>query len=162
MPSIKPQLPHMFVLGFGVDLSETDNFKLWVWRRVVGIEINHCMVEVIWSQSLVISFSIANEVYREIMLSDALAGMEKVVGFRNNGDVLFSTRRNDLNYMESLILLKGAMSIWVVEVKDVLSNLLNMASPFKVAKSNNKADFYSRGPGEAAFSSNKKTQEYLF
>ncbi|KAH0649065.1 hypothetical protein KY290_035047 [Solanum tuberosum] len=151
MPSIKPQLPHMFVLGFGVDLSETDNFKLWVWRRVVGIEINHCMVEVIWSQSLVISFSIANEVYREIMLSDALAGMEKVVGFRNNGDVLFSTRRNDLNYMESLILLKGAMSIW-----------LNMASPFKVAKSNNKADFYSRGPGEAAFSSNKKTQEYLF
>ncbi|KAG5580017.1 hypothetical protein H5410_050644 [Solanum commersonii] len=100
-------------------------------------------------QSLVMSFTIEDEVFGEIMLPDALAGltpnlsimlfeeslvvvnyereidgascevwvmkqygvleswsrlyrinlvvgMEKVVGFRNNGDILFSTRRNDL------------------------------------------------------------------
>ncbi|KAH0643570.1 hypothetical protein KY290_035048 [Solanum tuberosum] len=188
----------MFVLGFGVDLLETDDYKLvrlvyhtnivfgyngppkieiysiisGVWRRVVGVEIKHCMVDVMWSQafvngvlhwiaydvvpngceirSLVMSFSIEDEVFGEIMLTDALAGvtptnlsimlfeeslvvvnygreidgascevwvmkqygvleswsrlyrinlvvgMEKVVGFRNNGDILFSTRRNDL------------------------------------------------------------------
>jgi len=28
MPSIKPQSPHMFVFGFGVDLSKTDDYKL--------------------------------------------------------------------------------------------------------------------------------------
>ncbi|XP_055807879.1 F-box protein At3g07870-like [Solanum dulcamara] len=234
LPSIKPQLPHMSVLGFGADLPETDDYKLvrlvysknddvvyngppeieiysinsGVWRRVVGVEIKHCMVEFMWSQafvngsvhwiaydvvpngggirSLVMSFSVADEVFGEIMLPDALvgviatnlsimlfeeslavvkyegeidgascevwvmkqygvleswsrlyrinfvAGMEKVVGFRNNGEVLFSTRGNNLvsynpnsgrnrglgiqgssrsfyvqNYRESLILLKG-------------------------------------------------------
>ncbi|KAK4723837.1 hypothetical protein R3W88_026616 [Solanum pinnatisectum] len=69
-PSIKPQSPHMFVLEFGADLHETDDYKLvrlvyhmnilfgyngpfeieiysinsGVWRRVVGVEIKHCMV----------------------------------------------------------------------------------------------------------------------
>ncbi|KAK4723622.1 hypothetical protein R3W88_026401 [Solanum pinnatisectum] len=198
MPSIKPQWPHMCVLGFGADLPETDDFKLvklvyhmndgfvysgppeieiysinsGVWRRVVGVEIKNCMVKFLSPQafvngvvhwiasdvvvnggdlwSLVKTFSIADEVFGEIMLPDALvgvttmnlsimlfeesvavvkygseiggdscevwvmkqygvleswsrlyhinlvAGMEKVVGFRNNGEVLFSTRRNDL------------------------------------------------------------------
>ncbi|KAH0751589.1 hypothetical protein KY285_004737 [Solanum tuberosum] len=165
MPLIKPQWPHMCVLGFGADLPETDDFKLvklvyhmndgfvysgppeieiysinsGVWRRVVGIEIKNFK-----------TFSIADELFGEIMLPDALvgvtttnllimlfeesllvvkygsemggdscevwvmkqygvleswsrlyhinlvAGMEKVTGFRNNGEVLFSTRRNDL------------------------------------------------------------------
>ncbi|KAH0722295.1 hypothetical protein KY290_004976 [Solanum tuberosum] len=235
MPLIKPQSPHMFVFGFGVDLSKMDDYKLvrlvyrkndvvvnndppeieiylinsGIWRRVTGVEIKHCMMEFMWSQafvngavhwiaydvvanggglrSLVMPFSIADEVFGEIMLPDALVGviptnlsimlfeeslaivgykreiddtscevwvmeqyrvleswsrlyrinlvadMEKVVGFRNNGEVLFSTRSiNDLisydpnsgrnmglciqgsyrsfyvqNYMESLILLKG-------------------------------------------------------
>ncbi|KAH0778378.1 hypothetical protein KY290_004805 [Solanum tuberosum] len=234
MPSINPQSPHMFVFGFGADLRESDDYKLvrlvyrknddvlyndppeieiysinsGVWRRVIGVEIKHCIVEFMWSQvfvngnvhwiaydlvanggdlrSLVMTFSIADEVFGEIMLPDALvgviatnlsimlfeeslavvkyereidgascevwvmkqygvleswsrlycinlvAGMEKIVGFRNNGEVLFSTRSNDLvsydpnsgrnrglriqgssrsfyvqNYMESLILLKG-------------------------------------------------------
>ncbi|KAH0720062.1 hypothetical protein KY284_005092 [Solanum tuberosum] len=205
MPSIKPQSPHMFVFGFGVDLSKTDDYKLV--RLVYRVEIKHCMMEFMWSQafvngvvhwiaydvvanggglwSLVMTCSIADEVFGEIMLPDALvsvipmnlsimlfeeslvvryereiddascevwvmkqygvleswsrlyrinlvADMEKVVRFRNNGEVLFSTRSNDLisydpnsgrnmglciqgsyrsfyvqNYMESLILLKG-------------------------------------------------------
>ncbi|XP_004248467.1 F-box protein At3g07870-like [Solanum lycopersicum] len=234
MPSINPQSPHMFVFGFGADLRESDDYKLvrlvyrktddvvykdppeieiysinsGVWRRVIGVEIKHCVVEFMWSQvfvngvvhwiaydvvanggelrSLVMTFSIADEVFGEIMLPDALvgviatnlsvllfeeslavvkyereidvascevwvmnqygvseswsrlysinlvAGMERVVGFRKNGEVLFSTRSSDLvsydpnsgqnrglriqgssrsfyvqNYMESLILLKG-------------------------------------------------------
>ncbi|KAK4723811.1 hypothetical protein R3W88_026590 [Solanum pinnatisectum] len=234
MPSSKPQSPHMFVFGFGSDLSKTDDYKLvrlvyrkddvvvnnvppgieiylinsGVWRRVTGVEIKHCMMKFMWSQTfvngvvhwimydvvanggglqiLVMTFSIADAVFGEIMLPDALVGviptnlsimlfeeslvvvryekeiydascevwvmkqyevleswrrlyrinlvadMEKVVGFRNNGEVLFSTRSNDLisydpnsgcnmglciqgsyrsfyvqNYMESLILLEG-------------------------------------------------------
>ncbi|KAG5580018.1 hypothetical protein H5410_050645 [Solanum commersonii] len=183
LPSIKPQSPHMFVLGFGVDLSETDDYKLIreflasgsyagkqsnqvlvppfrrdgsgrvyhmnilfgyngpheieiysinsrVWRRVVGVEIKHCMVKLYiglrmrWFRMFVefgvMSFNIADEV--EIMLLDALDGVtpinlsimlfeeslvvvnygreidgiEKVVRFRNNDDVLFSTRRTNL------------------------------------------------------------------
>lgn len=69
----------MIVLRFGVDLIETDDYKLirlvyhtnimfgyngllrlnfffinsGVWRRVVGVEINHCMVEVMWSRDFV-------------------------------------------------------------------------------------------------------------
>lgn len=232
LPSIRPQSPHMFVLGFGADLPERDDYKLvrivyhkndhmykvppeieiysinnGFWRRVIGVEIKHYMLEFMWSQaflngavhwiaydvvvnggvrSLVMSFNIADEVFGEIMLPDALVGeiatelsimlfeeslavvkyereidggscevwvmkrygvleswtrlyrinlvadMEKVVGFRNNGEVLFSTRSSELvsyapnsghmmdlgihgssrsfyvqNYMESLILLKG-------------------------------------------------------
>lgn len=234
LPLIKPQSPHMFVLGFGADLTENYGFKLvrlvycknddvgyngppqievystrrGIWRRVLGVEIKHCMVEFMWSQafvngtvhwiaydviangggirSLVMSFSIADEAFGEIMLPDVLVGviptnlsillfeeslavvkyereidgtscevwvmkqygvleswsrlyhidlvvgMEKVVGFRNNGEVLFSTGNYDLvsydpnsrqnsslgiqgsarsfyvqNYMESLILLNG-------------------------------------------------------
>ncbi|KAH0660270.1 hypothetical protein KY289_029018 [Solanum tuberosum] len=94
MPLIKPQSLHMFVLGFGADLPETDDYNR-VWRRVVGVEIKHCIVEVMRSQafvngvvhwieydvipnscgiqSLVMSFSIADEVFGEIMLPDALA-----------------------------------------------------------------------------------------
>ncbi|KAH0730676.1 hypothetical protein KY289_001864 [Solanum tuberosum] len=79
MPSIKPQPPHMFVLGFGAYLPETDDYKLvrlvyhmnilfgyngpldveiysinsGVWKRVVGVEIKHCMVEVMWSRDFV-------------------------------------------------------------------------------------------------------------
>ncbi|XP_016476971.1 F-box/kelch-repeat protein At3g06240-like [Nicotiana tabacum] len=177
-----------------------------VWRRVIGAEIKHCMVEFMWSQafvngavhwiaydvgenggvrSLIMFFSIADEVFGDIMLPDALAGqiatnlsimvfegslavvkyereidggscevwamkqygvleswsrfysinlddMERVVGYRNNGEVLFSTRSYELvsydpnsghkkdlgirgssrsfyvqNYMESLVLLQG-------------------------------------------------------
>uniref|UniRef100_M1DUU8 F-box family protein n=1 Tax=Solanum tuberosum TaxID=4113 RepID=M1DUU8_SOLTU len=103
VPSINTQSPHMFVLGFGVDF-EDDDYKLY---KVLES----------WSG-----------LYYMILV----ASMEKVIGFRNNGDVLFSTRRNDLvsydpnsgqntdlgirgishsfyvqNYMESLILLKG-------------------------------------------------------
>ncbi|KAH0742006.1 hypothetical protein KY290_035049 [Solanum tuberosum] len=109
MPSIKPQSPHIFVLGFGVDLSETDDYKLvrlvyhmnilfgyngpheieiysinsGVWRRVVGVEIKHCMVEVMWFGHLLMELYIGLRI-------------EKVVGFRNNDDVLFSTRRTNL------------------------------------------------------------------
>ncbi|KAH0643571.1 hypothetical protein KY290_035046 [Solanum tuberosum] len=65
-----------------------------VWKRVIGVEIKHCMVKVMWSrtfvngvvhwiaydvvsngcgiQSLVMSFSIADEVFGEIMLPDTL------------------------------------------------------------------------------------------
>ncbi|KAH0719889.1 hypothetical protein KY284_004919 [Solanum tuberosum] len=187
---------------------EIYSIKTGVWRSVMGVEIKHCMVELGWSQAfvngavhwiaydvvpngggnrnLVMSFSITDEVFGEIMLPDALVGvistslsikkfeeslvvvkyvreisdvscevlvikrygvleswsrlycinlvadMVKVVGFRNNGEVLFSTRSNDLvsydpnsgqnrglgiqwsshpfyvqNYMESLILFNG-------------------------------------------------------
>ncbi|KAK4723812.1 hypothetical protein R3W88_026591 [Solanum pinnatisectum] len=233
-PSIKPESPHMSVLGFGVDLPETNDYKLvrlvyhkndvfgyndfpeveiysinsGVWRRVVGFEIKHCIVKYMSShafakgfvhwivydfvanggglQILIKTFSIADEVFGEIMLPDALTGgiakglsitlfeeshavvkygmgmygvfcevwvmkqygvleswsrlyrinlvggLKKVVGFRNNGEVLISIRENVLvsydpnsgrntglgiqgytwsfyvqNYMESLILLKG-------------------------------------------------------
>ncbi|CAN4087210.1 unnamed protein product [Withania somnifera] len=235
LPEIKPEEPHMFVLGFGCDLVENSDYKLvrvvyvkneddvynvppevevysskrGIWRRVMGVEIKHCIMEFMWCQvwlngvvhwiaydvvangggirNLVMSFSVADEVFGEIMLPDDLvseiamnlgvtvfegslavvkyergldgggscevwvmksygvveswnrlyrinlvAGMEKVVGFRNNREVLFSTRRNELvsydpssgqtkdlgirgssrsfyvqNYVESLVLLKG-------------------------------------------------------
>lgn len=71
LSSIKPQSPHMFVFRFGVDLFETDNYKLvrlvyhknrvivcnvppkieiystnrGVWGRLIGIEIKHFMIE---------------------------------------------------------------------------------------------------------------------
>ncbi|KAH0751750.1 hypothetical protein KY285_004898 [Solanum tuberosum] len=121
-PSIKPKSPHMSFLGFGVDLPKTNDYKLvrlvyhkndvfryngfpeieiysinsGVWRRVVGFEIKHCIVEIMSSQAfvkgfvhwivydyvansgglriLIMTFSIADEVFGEIMLSDALTG----------------------------------------------------------------------------------------
>ncbi|KAJ8534871.1 hypothetical protein K7X08_016599 [Anisodus acutangulus] len=234
LPLIKPQQPHMFVLGFGA--NNDDDYKLvrlvyninddvvsrysippeveifslnsGVWRRVIGVGVKHCMVEFMWSQvflngavhwiaydvdptnsgvrSSVMAFSVADEVFKEIMLPEGLVGeiamnlsvmvfegslavvkyereidggscevwvmksyggleswsrlyrvnlvedMEKVVGFRCNGEVLFSTRGNDMvlydpssgdkkdlgirgsarsfyvqNYVESLVLLRG-------------------------------------------------------
>ncbi|KAG5579667.1 hypothetical protein H5410_050294 [Solanum commersonii] len=128
-----------------------------VWRRVVGFGIKHCIVEVMSSQAfvkgfvhwivydfvvnggglrvLIMTFNIADEVFGEIMLPDALTGgiatglslmlfeeslvvvkygrgmygvsmklyrinlvanLKKVVGFRNNGEVLILTRENGL------------------------------------------------------------------
>ncbi|KAG5592120.1 hypothetical protein H5410_042634 [Solanum commersonii] len=153
---------------------EIYSIKTGVWRSVMGVEIKHYMMEFWWSRdfvngvvhwiaydvvpngggnrNLVTSFSIVDEVFGEIMFSDALFGvistnlsikkfeeslavvkyvseisgascecevwvmrqygvleswsrlyrinlvttMMKVVGFRNNGAVLFSTRSNDL------------------------------------------------------------------
>ncbi|KAH0751749.1 hypothetical protein KY285_004897 [Solanum tuberosum] len=190
MPSIKPQSPHMFVFGFGVDLSKTDDYKLAFVNGVVHWIAYDVVANGGGLRSLVMTCSIADEVFGEIMLPDALVSvipmnlsimlfeeslvvvryereiddascevwvmkqygvleswsrlyrinlvvdMEKVVGFRNNGEVLFSTRSNDLisydpnsgrnmglciqgsyrsfyvqNYMESLILLKGNNAI---------------------------------------------------
>ncbi|XP_055809345.1 F-box protein At3g07870-like [Solanum dulcamara] len=234
LPLIKPRWRYMSVLGFGADLPETGDYKLvrlvyskndgvvynlppeieiystnsGVWRRVMGVEIKHYIVEFFLSQafvngavhwiaydvvpngggvrSLVMSFSIADEVFEDVMLPDALvgviptdlsimlfeeslavvkyereiddslcevwvmkqygvleswsrlyrinlvAGMEEIVGFRNNGEVLFSNKSNNLvsydpnsgrnrglgiqgfscsfhvqNYRESLVLLEG-------------------------------------------------------
>ncbi|WMV49381.1 hypothetical protein MTR67_042766 [Solanum verrucosum] len=129
-----------------------------VQRRVVGFGIKHCIVEVMLSWAfvkgfvhriLIMTFNIADEVFGEIMLPDALTGgiatglslmlfeeslvvvkhgkgmygvfyevwvmkkygvleswsrlyrislvanLKKVVGFRNNGEVLISTRENE-------------------------------------------------------------------
>lgn len=204
---------------------EVYSISTGVWRRVMrGVAVKHCMVEFMWSQvffegvvhwiaydvivigggvrCLVMTFSVDDEVFREIELPDELvgvipmylgvmvlegslavvkyerglngsgscevwvmksygvveswsrlyrinlvAGMEKVVGFRNNGEVLFSTKRNRLvsfdpnsggtkdlgirgssrsfyvqNYVESLVLLRGNIAV-MDDVSDGMENL---------------------------------------
>ncbi|XP_059301380.1 F-box protein At3g07870-like [Lycium ferocissimum] len=187
---------------------EIFSINTMVWRRVIGVEVKHFLVEFMWSQvflngavhwiaydvdsanggvrSLVMSFSVGDEVFKAIMLPEGLVSeiatnlsvmvfegllcvvkyqreidggscevwvmknygvleswsrlyrinlvedMEKVVGFRSNGEVLFSTKGNEMvcydpnsgdkkdlgirgssrsfyvqNYVESLVLLKG-------------------------------------------------------
>ncbi|XP_019071446.1 F-box/kelch-repeat protein At3g06240-like [Solanum lycopersicum] len=124
-PSIRSKSPHMTVFGFGADLPQTNDYKLvrlvyhkndmvgynkysglpeieiysinsGVWRRVVGFEIQHCIVEIMSSpvfvngfvhwiiydyvanggrrRILIMTFNIANEVFGEIMLPDAIIG----------------------------------------------------------------------------------------
>ncbi|MCD7467724.1 hypothetical protein HAX54_005330 [Datura stramonium] len=165
LPSIRPQSPHMFVLGFGADLPEKDDYKLvrlvyhknahgFMWSQAflneLAVWIAFDVVANGGIRSLIMSFSIADEVFGEIMLPDALVGeiatelsimlfeeslavvkyereidggscevwvmkhygvleswsrlyrinlvadMEKVVGFRSNGEVLFSTKSSEL------------------------------------------------------------------
>ena len=120
-PSIRSKSPHMTVFGFGADLPQTNDYKLvrlvyhkndmvgynkysglpeieiysinsGVWRRVVGFEIKHCIVEIMLSpvfvnglfmfyvanggkhRILITTFNIAAEVSGEIMLPNAIIG----------------------------------------------------------------------------------------
>ncbi|KAH0722107.1 hypothetical protein KY289_005151 [Solanum tuberosum] len=194
LPSIKPQSLHMYVLGFGVNLPETGDYKLvrlvYYMNGVFGYNIPPEVFvngNVHWIaydlvanggdlRSLVMTFSIADEVFGEIMLSDALVGViatnlsimlfeeslavvkyereidgascevwvmkryrvleswsrlyrinlvaniVKVVGFRNNGEVLFSTRSNDLVSYDpnsgqvGVLVFKGALTRFMFRI----------------------------------------------
>ncbi|KAK4362995.1 hypothetical protein RND71_018236 [Anisodus tanguticus] len=185
---------------------EVFSLNTGAWRRVIGVEVKHCLVEFMWSQafvngsvhciaydvdpvnggvrSLAMAFSVADEVFKEIMLPDDLVGeitmnlsvmvfegsfvvvkyeaeidggsgevwvmksYGKVVGFRCNGEVLFSSRVNELvsyypnsgdkkdlddfrgssrsfyvqNYVESLVLVQ-ANSVKTDEFLDGIASL---------------------------------------
>ncbi|KAK4737907.1 hypothetical protein R3W88_001604 [Solanum pinnatisectum] len=154
MPSIKPQPPHMFVLGFGAYLPETDDYKLvrlvyhmnillgyngsleieiysinsGVWRRVVGVKIKHCMVEVLWSRAFVngvvhwIKYDVVpngcgiRTLVMSFSIADALAGVTPT----NLSIMLFEESLVVVNYEREI---DGAScEVWVMKQYGVLES----------------------------------------
>lgn len=123
----------------GIDnIDENTDIYSGVWRRVMGVEIKHRMMKFMWSQSfvsgaihwiaydvvangsgfrsLLVSFSIADEVFGEIMLPDALVGA-------------FPTNLSVMLFEESLAIVKygwkrngASCEVWVMKQYGVLES----------------------------------------